>query len=579
MPADRQPTRRQFLARSAGASALLMAGDCPVSDGAPPDSSPLLNPVGFAPRAGKVCVLSGRRPGTFSIVAADTGRVEYRGRLSSRNGDLGEYLQADFSDLRNPGRYLIRIGEMRSNSFALSDDVYDDALRKSVVYFSRQRCGDSKSGHHTPCHLDDGRRTDNGQHHDATGGWHDACDVRKWVNATIYGMLGLLRVLENPPPTCPPAALIEELRWGNQYFLKMQEPPGYLMDFCGGNTGNWYTDNRIGTADDRPVQTRVCELPAQFHFVTAQAGLIRHLRNNDIPYAARCETAARKCFRWCTAGRHTHTSTSLAAAVLACVGLHRTFEEPRFAELAGEFASRLSELQVTHGPVQGFFLRSFGRPDPVREIMYGNLPLLALCEILERFDRFPARDQIMRSLQAHIQYLREMTARSAFGTVPFGLYAGADPGGDRRIGNYWYRWFMRPHGENPASPQWWVGINAHLTSNGIGLLRAGRLLGDSSLERLAQRQLDWVLGVNPLAASTITGVGHNQPPLFKTDEFKPPTPLIPGGVMNGLGGDENDQLVLLPGSYHTCEYWTPMVAYAMWLMMELTRGPSMHRRK
>ena len=39
--------------------------------------------------------------------------------------------------------------------------------------------------------------------------------------------------------------------------------------------------------------------------------------------------------------------------------------------------------------------------------------------------------------------------------------------------------------------------------------------------------------------------------------------------MNGLGGTEDDHPALFSGSYHTCEYWTPMVAYTMTLMAEL----------
>ena len=130
---------------------------------------------------------------------------------------------------------------------------------------------------------------------------------------------------------------------------------------------------------------------------------------------------------------------------------------------------------------------------------------------------------------------------------------------------------MKPNRETQAA-DWWVGINAHLASNGIGLVRASRLLDDARLASLAQRQLDWIFGVNPFDASTITEVGGNQPKLFVTNEFRPATPLIPGGVMNGIGGNDADAPVLLPRSYHTCEYWTPMTAYTMWLMAELSRN-------
>jgi hypothetical protein len=165
----------------------------------------------------------------------------------------------------------------------------------------------------------------------------------------------------------------------------------------------------------------------------------------------------------------------------------------------------------------------------------------------------------------------EMEARSAFGTIPFGLYCGSDPGGGRRLGRCWYRYFMKPRGETNAA-SWWVGINAHLASNGVGLSRAARLLDDKRLAIAAQRQLDWILGANPFDASTVSGVGRNQPGLFVTGAFQPPTPAIAGGVMNGLGGTDDDQPYLEPNTYNTCEYWTPTVAYTMWLMGELQAG-------
>src|SRR4051812_31364197 len=165
-----------------------------------------------------------------------------------------------------------------------------------------------------------------------------------------------------------------------------------------------------------------------------------------------------------------------------------------------------------------------------------------------------------------------MSERSAFGIIPYGLYGGGkDPGGARRVGDYFYRYFMKPRGDveqNPSS-DWWVGVNAHLASNGVALCKAARMLNDKKLAALAQRQLDWILGVNPFDASTITGVGRNQPKLYATSPFKPNTPLIAGGVMNGIGGTDDDAPTLSSGSYNTCEYWTPMVCFTMLLMAEL----------
>ena len=95
---------------------------------------------------------------------------------------------------------------------------------------------------------------------------------------------------------------------------------------------------------------------------------------------------------------------------------------------------------------------------------------------------------------------------------------------------------------------------------------------DRTFNTLVQRQLDWILGNNPFSASTVEGIGHSHPLQFvNTVEFFPPTPRLPGAVMNGLGGTIDDQPFMGDGIYHVSEYWTPMVAYTVWLMAELQR--------
>ena len=72
-------------------------------------------------------------------------------------------------------------------------------------------------------------------------------------------------------------------------------------------------------------------------------------------------------------------------------------------------------------------------------------------------------------------YLAAMSRRNSFGIVPYGFHRKEDPG-NRKIGNYWYRYFMRP--EN-----WWVGVNANLASAGVGLVRAAKFLMNRRFER------------------------------------------------------------------------------------------------
>jgi hypothetical protein len=518
--------------------------------------------------------VSGAPGGSFTVADSSSAQIAFTAAARQISGDFGTFSLCDFSELRQAGAYVLRLSNRRSGQFTIASDVYDDPLQKSVAYFSRQRCGDSTTGYHAPCHLDDGKRSDTGAHQNITGGWHDACDLRKWVDATIYGMIGLSRAAERLPTQH--AAISTELRWGNRYFLAMQDPAGFVMNYCGGDDGNYFTDNKIGTADDRIIHVEPCELPAQFHFITAQSNAARLIGDDDILYSHRCEMAARQCLKWTAANRSPGATASLAAQIMALVAMHRAWNDTDAPVLAAAAMKKLLSLQIAPDPEKptephGYFRTAADDSSPYRQIKHGNLAIVAMAQAIEQFNSHPDMPLWRAALRQHCTHLVSMADRSGLGILPFGLYA-TDPGGNRRVGKLWYRWFMKPRGEESADETWWVGINAHLASSGVGLALAGRLFGDGRLSALAQRQLDWILGVNPFDASTMTDVGRNQPALYRPGAFKPPTPPIPGGVTNGIGGDESDRPQLLPGSWNTCEYWTPMIAWTMWLMCELQQS-------
>jgi hypothetical protein len=245
--------------------------------------------------------------------------------------------------------------------------------------------------------------------------------------------------------------------------------------------------------------------------------------------------------------------------------LYKTTGDQKYKDSAVENAAKLVKLQVTQpidpvSKIRGFFRRDERRDTPFYEIKYG-WRLIALCDILEAFPDHPNAGAWREAVRMNASdYLAAMAARNDFGIVPLGLFVGDDPGGSRKIGKYWYRYFSRPGT---------VGINANLASAGVGLIKASRLLKDPALAAVAQRQLDWIIGVNPFNASTMEGVGCNQPERYHPGEFRPGTPQIMGAVMNGINGTADDEANLDPGSWPTCEYWTPMVCFTMWLMAEL----------
>ena len=557
----------------------------------------LINQAGYVPLAGKMVITKGIRNGKFEVISLETQKVVFSGTLRPSSGDFGDYSAGNFGSFAREGHYYLRCDTLRSFPFIISPSAYRPVMEKIVGYFSLQRCGSSTTGYLSPCHTDDGVRMDNGKHQDVTGGWHDASDLRKWVGATIYGMVGLSKTYELLDEKDPiKAKILDELLWGNQYFLKMQEPDGFVMNFVGGDVqkhsdSNRWTDNitgeeggvfgfvrpsagtsmadmlLFGPKDDRVIRTDPVDMIAQYNFVTAEAIMARITKTINPDYSDKCLQAATKCFDWCLkTGKDANTGV-LGASLQAALELFKTTNLGVYRNFATDRAILLRKFQAAGngGEPGGFFYAEPDGKEPYKDIWHGCLEFISLCDLLRTLPDHKDASAWKEMISGYArQYLLEMSHKNSFGIVPFGLFTGNDPGGSRKAGNYWYRYFMQPE------LSWWVGINANLASSGVGLIKASEVLDNPELSNLAQRQLDWITGVNPFNSSTIAGVGYNHPRHFGGSTFLPSTPVLPGAVLNGLGGDSSDQPDIGNGNWQISEYWTPMVAYTLWLMAEIS---------
>jgi hypothetical protein len=556
----------------------------------------LINQAGYTPDAGKTCVVPGLLNREFQVVNTVTGKVVYNGQFKPIKGDFGDYATGDFSDVVTTGTYYVLSDTLRSYPFSISKNVYEQPMASIIDYFSKQRCGGSTTGYLTPCHLDDGVRMDNGKHQDVSGGWHDASDLRKWVGATIYAMLGIAKTYE----LCPQLGkykLLEELRWGNRYFLNMQEPAGYIMSFIGGDVqkhsdSNRWTDNVtgdeeegepyftkpnagksnadmliMGTKDDRVIKTTPLDLMGQYNFIASEAIVARIAKETDPDYSARCLNAAEKCLKWCKNSDASTNPGIIGASIQAALELFKTTGNSSHKEYAITQAALLENYQESgdEGEISGFFYTSVNEQEPYKNIWVGCTEFYAICDLIQEFPEHENAIKWKEMITSYARdYLKVFITRNSFGIVPFGLYTGEDPGGNRNIGGLWYRYFMQPE------LSWWVGINSNVAAAGIGLLKASVILKDKELRSYAQKQLDWIIGVNSFNSSTLIGTGYNHPEHFPGSTFHPLTPVINGAVMNGLGGDHDDQPDIGGGWWQISEYWTPMVAQTLWLMAELT---------
>ena len=185
-----------------------------------------LNQSGFRPQDYKYAYVADFPVGTkFSVVDANSGVEEFSGVTTNIgqaikpniwiNGAFNSLAsvyefgsqdsisnktelltRADFTQLSKQGEYFIVINSDTSATFHIHPNIYNAILENSLQFFGVQRCGDTKSHFHGPCHLKDGSAIG----HDLSGGWHDCGDhfkVSETLGYTAYVLSMVYLVYED----------------------------------------------------------------------------------------------------------------------------------------------------------------------------------------------------------------------------------------------------------------------------------------------------------------------------------------------------------------------------------------------
>ncbi len=552
----------------------------PVEKMTAPDSPTIaLNHLGFRPGLGsKVLVVRVSHtpaPKEFTLRDVSERPFHLTRPLIETKSDFGPCLTGDFTDVDREGLYQINVGEEHSVQFAIEEDVWRRTIPKAVGYYRYQRCGVEVPGVHPACHLDDARRRDTGEHVDVVGGWHDAGDLRKWMDVTMLNGIALPNLVRNmrePGPADPPhAQLLEEVRHGNTYFLKMQDKDGKIWaDAAGGvngdNSDNHWTDNVVGTADDRYINTAKRSGTAAI-FAALQGLVAQCYAPSDPAYAKQCLAAGERA--WKAFGKPDVTQDVAWWAIAACE-LFRTTHDPEYRRHAVMLGRNLIKLQNTEftsdqKQVRGFWMQG---DVPFMNVVHSAVPPLALLELEAAFPDVEDARRWLDAVRLHAdEYLLPMAERSAYHIIPLGLFLGTPTPETYRplAGRLTYRYF------HPVRKQfWWQGANCHLASNALVLARLASRAHPggppggkrASYIALAYRQLEWIMGANPFGACMMTGEGMRNP--YPHSRF---VGLIPGGIMNGIAGNVDDEPVFdmqYALDWRTCEYWSPHVAFYIW---------------
>jgi hypothetical protein len=499
---------------------------------------------GYQPELSKSALANGVTAKEFEVVRVDDiafGETVLRKPIETVQSPIGSFQRMNFSEIRAPGEYLLRVAGQNSKTFRIGSDAWKASIWKTLNFFYGNRCGFDVPGVHGIDHLD-WFATQGDKRITMSGGWHDAGDLSQGVINTgegTYAMFSLADKLERMGDD--PALverLIEEARWGLDWVMRVRFPGGYRMGFASHNV---WSNNVIGDADDRSVEAKN-NPNANYIAAAAEAIAYRVLKKRDPALAAKALLTAREDWDYAIVGIEGpstwHTPAFAASRMeLAGIGITASLElwnatnEAKYRDKAIELAhvvmgsQQVSRVGTTL-PLSGFFYTG-----PDRDTIFHQFHraadqagVVALSQLIEALPDHVDWMKWYATVARYAEYQKETAKQTApYSVLPAYVYRLVDSvqvpdsGGRYQeeqseyadqvragtsMGNGWYLrtfpvWFSRR------------GNYGVLLSQAKGLSAASRMRADSAGIDLAQEQAQWVVGRNPFSQSTMYGEGYD----------------------------------------------------------------------
>ncbi len=204
-----------------------------------------INLLGYQPKSVKVAIWANKTnqvPDKFELIDQN-GKVVYTSSNIKSFGAYGPFTataRLNFSDFKTPGKYFIRIGEIKSPTVIIDDEVYRHTADFALRYMRQQRSGFNPYLRDS-CHTHDGfvlygakAGINDSTHFDASGGWHDASDYLQYSTTSANATYHLLMAYRDFPQAFADtqqangldgkngmADVLDEAKWGLDWLLKM----------------------------------------------------------------------------------------------------------------------------------------------------------------------------------------------------------------------------------------------------------------------------------------------------------------------------------------------------------------------
>ena len=506
------------------------------------------------------------------------------------------FVQMDFSSVKKEGLYSLRIGGLSTRTFPIGSDAWLATAWHTLNFFFAERCGYDQPGIHQICHQDAYCVHPDGRKLSVSGGWHDAADLTQGVGNTARAGISMLQ-LANTVKERQPALyerLLEEARWGLDWTLQTRFGDGYRE---GGLIMGIWSDNLVGTKDD--MEGKASNNPSDNFIAASYCAQAVPFYESDKPFAYLCRKAAIEDFAFGNAMLGNSVTdkneTELyAQAVVSAMDLYRLTKEDRYLQYAAQYARVVMAAQQMDRrkdwsmSLHGFFYESrekkrilafFHRSD--EQLMIEGLTML-----IKDAPKHADANLWMASCRAYADYLTEIaTVISPYGVLPAAVYevGNADFGGIYHEGAAVGMPSMEEYNAQvkngiPLGGSFYLrrmpvayqfrGFHAVTMGKAKAALLLAELFHDPALRAIGTRQLEYIVGYNPFAMSTIWGDGHDYPPLYGAYAGD-----VVGATPVGIETFENDDEPYMPMQVNATykEIWTHSTASVMWLLSKIMK--------
>ena len=576
----------------------------------------LVNHMGYSVNGYKKVVVQchGDTPAGFAIINEKgeevyTGNLKHEGMVA--NWKTGDYYVGDFSDMSVEGVYRIKVENVVSDTFEISEFLLTmRMLNAATYYFKAQRSSGEWLEDDRDLPFQDGHREGR---LDAHGGWYDATGdygihITHLSHSTYHNpqqipfsayaffkIHDFLTESGNECYTMLKRRMLDEGFWGVNFLMRMHAPSGGFfrsvnrVEALTAVEGTRYigleykrSSKQFGeaaTAKEEVIGDENYEISlrgggglaiaalaiaGRFYYPSAEYSQSEYIRT------------AKSAWKYLSENNERYTNDGKwnlideYCALMATTELYLTTKEYDYLRHARQMVQRIYARTVEMGENMLRLEMAEGRP--YFHAAEEGMPLIALMQYAEAEMDMQKAAEAVSYVERIMRWKLSVTDNR---NNPFGYPVMESLEEGKIIEKFFF-----PH-NTPAAP-WWQGDNARLASIAAAASMLEKMTEDEELaircRKMAQDPLDWIMGQNPFDSCMIEGYGRNNIQYFFQDRYD--FINCPGGIVNGITSGLHDEdgieFILKPteeikDNWRWAEQWIPHVTwfmYAMALKME-----------